>query len=119
MRRLTRQVGRPSRIRRHHVLIAAIGVGLLAHEASCMLDALSTSKEQVARETEARMLDALEERSNHSCPRDPSELTDGNGDDPWGQPYKILCDDRGENTYVSIISLGRDRGPIIAATRVY
>lgn len=118
MRRLVRQVGSPSRIRRHHVLLAAIGLGLAIHEANSVIDALSTSKEQVARETELRMLDALGERSLQACPRDVADLA-GPTHDPWGQPYKILCDDRGENTYISIVSLGPDRGPTIAVTRVY
>ncbi len=118
MRRLVRQVGRPSRLRRHHVLLAAIGLGLAIHEASSVIDSLSTSKEQVARETEVRMLDAMEDRSLRACPRDASELTDVTHD-PWGNPYKILCDDRGDNLFLSIVSLGPDRGPSIAVTRVY
>ncbi len=118
MRRLVRQVGRPSRLRRHHVLLAAIGLGLAIHEASSVIDSLSTSTEQVARETEVRMLDAMEDRSLRACPRDASELTDVTRD-PWGNPYKILCDDRGDNLFLSIVSLGPDRGPSIAVTRVY
>ena len=118
MRRLVRQVGKPSRVRRHHVLLAAIAFGLVVHEASSVIASLSTSKEQVARETEARMLDALRERSLQACPRDASEVTDVTHD-PWGHPYKILCDDRGDNVYISIVSLGPDRGPIISATDVY
>ena len=118
MRRLVRQVGKPSRIRRHHVLLAAIGVGLAVHAASGVIASLSTSKEQVARETELNMLDALGERSLRACPRDTSGLTDVTHD-PWGHPYKILCDDRGDNVYISIVSLGPDTGPVISATTVY
>ncbi|HSN30289.1 MAG TPA: hypothetical protein VLT45_28570 [Kofleriaceae bacterium] len=119
MRRLVRQVGRPARIRRHHVLLAAIGLGLAIHEAAAVIESLSTSKEQVARETELRMLDAMEDRSLRACPRDASELTDGVTHDPWGQPYKILCDDRGDYTYISIVSLGPESGPSISVTRVF
>lgn len=118
MRRLVRQVGKPSRIRRHHVLLAAIGFGLVIHEAAAVLDSFGTSKEQVARATELRMLDAMEERSLRACPRDAADLSDVTHD-PWGNPYKILCDDRGDNLYLSIVSLGPDRGPSIAVTRVY
>lgn len=119
MRRLVRQVGKPSRIRRQHVLLVAIGLGLAIHGASATIDSLSTSKEQVARETELRMLDTMEERSLRACPRDASELTDGVTHDPWGNPYKILCDDRGDDTYISIVSLGPESGPSISAMRVF
>ncbi|MBV8758080.1 MAG: hypothetical protein JO257_12415 [Deltaproteobacteria bacterium] len=119
MRKLVRHVHRPSRIRRHHVLLGAIGLGLAVHAANGLIASLSTSKEQVAREAESRMLDALGERSLRACPRDVADLTDGATHDPWGQPYKILCDDRGDNVYISIISLGPERGPIISDTRVY
>jgi len=118
MRRLVRQVGKPSRIRRHHVLIATIGLGLAIHAANGVIQSLGTSRAQVARETELEMLDAMEERSNHLCPRDVSDLSDATHD-PWGHPYKILCDDRGDHTYISIISLGPDRGPSISVTNVY
>ena len=118
MRRLVRHVHRPSTIRRHHVLLAAIGLGLAIHAANGVISSLTTSKEQVARETESRMLDALAERSLRACPRDASELTEVTHD-PWGNPYKILCDDRGDNVYISIISLGPERGSIISDTRVY
>lgn len=118
MRRLVRQVGKPSLIRRHHVLLATIGLGLAIHAASGIIQSLSTSKEQIARETEQNMLDALGERSLRACPRDVHDLTDATHD-PWGNPYKILCDDRGDNVYISIVSLGPDRGPIISVTNVY
>ena len=118
MRRLVRQVGKPSRVRRHHVLLPAIGLGLAVHAANSAIQCLGTSKAQVARETELEMLDAMQERSNHMCPRDVSDLSDATHD-PWGHPYKILCDDRGDNTYISIVSLGPDRGPIISVTNVY
>ena len=118
MRRLVRQVGKPSRVRRHHVLLAAIGIGLAIHAANGVIQSLGTSKAQVARETEQEMLDAMRERSLQACPRDVSDLTNTTHD-PWGHPYKILCDDRGDNVYISIVSLGPDRGPIISATDVY
>ena len=118
MRRLVRQVGKPSRIRRHHVLLAAIGLGLAVHAANDVIQSFGTSKAQVARETEQEMLDTLGERSLRACPRDVSDLSDATHD-PWGHPYKILCDDRGDNVYISIVSLGPDRGPIIAVTNVY
>ena len=119
MRKLVRQVTRPTRLRRHHVLLAAIGLGLAVHAANDVITSLSTSKQQVARETEERMLDAMRERSLRACPRDVGELTEGNGNDPWGHPYKLLCDDRGDNVYLSIVSLGPDRGPIISVTNVF
>jgi hypothetical protein len=118
MRRLVRQVGQPSRLRRHHVLLAAIGLGLAVHAANGVIDSFRTSKEQVARETEQNMLDALGEQSLQACPRDARELTNVTHD-PWGHPYKILCDDRDGNVYISIVSLGPERGPIISATNVY
>jgi hypothetical protein len=120
MRKLVKHVKIPSRIRRHHVLLAAIGVGLLVHEANGVIRCMGESKQQVARETERRMLDELELWSLHRCPTSARELNVGDGIDPWGREYRILCDESFERTTIAIVSLGEDNtGETISAVRTF
>lgn len=106
-RRLRPHVKIPSRIRRHHVLLAAIFVGLVIHEANAVLRYFGESKQEVARETERRMLDQFELWSYRVCPND---VTDFHGQtiDPWGNPYRIVCTQERERVTLAIVSLGPD-----------
>jgi hypothetical protein len=111
MRKLARHVINPSRIRRHHVLLAAIGFGLLVHEANGALRWFGESKQQVARETEQRMLDEFSLWSFHECPDSAQALhASGDGIDPWGHPYKLICDQGRDRVTLAIVSLGPDDG---------
>jgi len=112
MRRLTRHVKIPSRIRRHHVLIAAIGIGLLIHEANRVIRCLGESKEEVAQDTEARMLAEFEQWSLHACPTSAEAFHVGDGIDPWGNPYRIVCDESYRKITLAIVSLGPDDGQL-------
>ena len=87
MRKLVRHVTRPSRVRRHHVLLAIIGCGLLVHEANAALRWFGESKQELARDTEQRMLDEFALWSFHECP-DSAQALRASGDaiDPWGNP---------------------------------
>jgi hypothetical protein len=110
MRKLRRQVKVPSRIRRHHVLLAAIGVGLIVHEANAALRYFGESKQQLAQQTETRMLDELELWSLRVCPTSAREFHVGDGVDPWGREYRIVCDESAQQMTVAILSLGPDDG---------
>jgi hypothetical protein len=110
MRKLVKHVTIPSRIRRHHVLLAVIGVGLAVHEANGVIRCFGESKKQVAQETERRMLDEFELWSLHRCPTGPQEFNVGDGVDPWGNPYRIVCDESFRKVTLAIVSLGPDDG---------
>lgn len=109
MRKLACHVTRPSRIRRHHVLLAVIGLGLFIHEANAALHWFGDSKHERARATERQMLEQYELWSYHPC---PSDATDFHGDaiDPWGNPYRIVCTQARDRVTLAIVSLGPDDG---------
>ena len=111
-RRLKRQVKIPSRIRRHHVLLAAIAIGLAVHEVNGVIRCFGESKQEVAQETERRMLDEFELWSLHRCPTSAGEFNVGNGVDPWGNPYRIVCEESYRQTTLAIVSLGPDDGQL-------
>ena len=112
MRKLVKHVKSPSRIRRHHVLLATIGLGLLVHQASAALRYFGESKQELAQETERRMLDELSLWSLHRCPTSAREFNVGDGIDPWGHEYRIVCDESYREVTVAIVSLGPDDGAL-------
>jgi hypothetical protein len=109
MRKLVRHVTRPSRLRRHHVLLAIVGLGLLVHEANAALHWFGESKQEVARATERHMLDEYELWSYHSCPNDVADFH-GENIDPWGSPYQVVCTQARDRVTLAIVSLGPDDG---------
>ena len=109
MRRLVRHVTRPSRVRRHHVLLAIVGFGLLVHEANAALHMFGETKAEAARQAERHMLDEYELWSYHACPDDVSDFH-GETLDPWGSPYQIVCTQARDRVTLAIVSLGPDDG---------
>lgn len=109
MRKLVRHVKRPSRVRRHHVLLAIIAFGLVVHEANAALRMLGESKQEVARAAERHMLEQYELWSYHSCPNDANDFHT-EAIDPWGNVYRIVCTQERDRVTLAIVSLGPDDG---------
>jgi len=107
MPKLVRQVKSPRmELRLRHVLAAAacICAGLvgLAHE----LDEPGYPREQITRKDERRILDEFELWSKHVCPRGIEEFTIQH--DPWGNPYRLLCEAGFDRVTLAVVSLGSE-----------
>jgi hypothetical protein len=103
MRKLRPSVVRPSRVRLRHLAIAGgclfAGLAGLRH----MLDE-PYPRAQVTLADEQRILDQFDLWSLHVCPRSIDDFSITR--DPYGNPYRLICQPEGDRITLAIVSMG-------------
>jgi len=119
MRRLRPHVVRPPRVRLRHLAIAG---GCLLASAAGLRHWVDEPypRAQVTLADERRILDQFELWSLHECPRSIDDFAVTR--DPYGNPYRLLCQTEGDRVTLAVVSLGSmdiGAGDAIVSSRTY